>query len=268
MIKWEIAKGTIKGKSHELSKKPNQDSMALSSENHICESPLISVVSDGHGSDKYFRSDLGSHLAVHTSISYIKLLISNFEKAKSPYSEIKDYCIEKLPGKLISFWKRAVKESIKKYPYKETIEDIYVPYGSTLLCTFIYSNILIILQLGDGDILIIDSDYGVEKVFGKDPDLIANETYSLCMQKPERFFKVDVRRIDHNPPELIMISTDGYSNSFKDDDAFYKAGKDYLATIQTEGIQVVRDNLAQWLKETSDDGSGDDTSLILLHRFK
>lgn len=266
MLKWEISKTSIIGKSHEFSKKPNQDSLSVFPDALDCETPLIAVISDGHGADKYYRSEIGSDLAVKTSVAYLKLLIERFERDHIAFQGIRDYCIEKLPQKLIQFWRRAVRNSIQKHPYKKDENNIYLPYGCTLLGILFYSNILITFQLGDGDILFVDVEGSVIKEFGKDENLIANETYSFCMKDAEKFFKINVKRIDHNPPKLILISTDGYSNSFKDDESFYKAGKDFLEMIQKDGISIVRDNLENWLKETSDQGSGDDTTMIVLYR--
>lgn len=267
MQKWEIAKDSITGKSHEASKMPNQDAYALYPDDLLCQVPLIATISDGHGAIKYYRSALGSNLAVQISIAYLKLLLERFQRDNVTFQGIRDYCIEKLPQKLIQFWKRGVKNSIQKYPYKNEEKDIYVPYGCTLLGIVLFSNILITFQLGDGDILLVDANGGVNKEFGKDENLIANETYSLCMENAQNHFKISVRRIDHNPPELILISTDGYSNSFKNDESFYKAGKDILEIIQKEGIQIIRNNLKDWLKDTSDQGSGDDTTMIILNRI-
>ena len=267
MKKWEIVKASVIGKSHEQTKKPNQDALAIFPDNLVCEVPLIAAISDGHGADKYYRSNIGSDLAVKTSIDYLKLLVERFQRDTVNFQGIRDYCIEKLAQKLILFWNRDVRQHIQRCPYNKKEENIFLPYGCTLIGLLIYSNILVTFQLGDGDILIVDSDKNVTKEFGKDSNLIANETYSLCMKKPEKYFKVNVRRIDHNPPELILLSTDGYSNSFKDDESFYQAGKDFLEIIRTEGIQVVTDNLETWLKDTSDSGSGDDTTIVLLHRI-
>lgn len=268
MQKWDIVTSSIIGKSHESSKLPNQDSLAIFPENMVSGTPIIATISDGHGAERYHRSHLGSNLATLTSIAYIKLLLERFQRDNIKFQGIRDYCIEKFPQKLIQFWRRAVRESIGKYPYKEREENIYLPYGCTLLGVVIFNNILITFQLGDGDILFVQSTLEVSKDFGRDQNLIANETYSLCTNDAIKNFKVNVRRIDYDPPDLIIISTDGYSNSFKDDDSFYKAGKDFLSIIQNDGILEIQDNLKNWLKETSDQGSGDDTTMILLHRKK
>lgn len=265
MYRWEIAKASIVGRSHEQSKKPNQDTLGTFPNELICDIPLVAVISDGHGANKYYRSDIGADIAVKSSIAYLKLLVGKFQKDNIKFQGIRDYCIEKLAQKITLFWKRAVRESIQKYQYTEEESNIYIPYGCTVLGLLFYENILITFQLGDGDILLVNSEE-VTKEFGKDENLIANETYSLCMKGAEKYFNVNVKRIDHSPPELILISTDGYSNSFKDDESFYKAGKDFLEILQKEGIQVIRDNLDEWLKETSNNGSGDDTTMILLHR--
>ena len=76
-----------------------------------------------------------------------------------------------------------------------------------------------------------------------------------------------VRRVDAqrggSAPALIMLSTDGYANCFGDDEAFFKVGGDFLEYLKAEGPSFVRDKLADWLQQSSRDGSGDDITVGL-----
>jgi hypothetical protein len=65
---------------------------------------------------------------------------------------------------------------------------------------------------------------------------------------------------------MLLLSTDGYSNSFASPDAFLKAGADYLNAIRTEGAEGVRKELPKWLVETSENGSGDDITVGIIYR--
>ena len=68
------------------------------------------------------------------------------------------------------------------------------------------------------------------------------------------------------PPALILLATDGYANSFVNEAAFLQVGTDILEMIRTEGLETVQENLATWLAEASQDGSGDDITLGILCR--
>jgi serine/threonine protein phosphatase PrpC len=297
MAVWQIASATIKGKSHEKSGMPNQDALILyqidkkikgdethfnTSLDHInSEIGGVAVVSDGHGSERYFNSHIGSRLAVESVKEYFEEFLKLAKEKDREFYELNEYLKDKVDN-IIEIWKTKVINDIIKNTPNESIEikdemsssdtqqnypeERIISYGATLLSVVLYKQYQFTIQLGDGDILVVDKYGEVSKLFGKDPGLIANETHSLCMKNAKQHFKFDMRRIDLNPPQMILLSTDGYSNSFKDDDSFFKAGKDILEIIKIHGIQKVRENLENWIRETSNMGSGDDTTVIVLHR--
>lgn len=64
---------------------------------------------------------------------------------------------------------------------------------------------------------------------------------------------------------MIMLTTDGYSNSFNDENDFLSVPKEYAELIQKDGIEKVSDSLSAWLAETTTEGSGDDISLGIIY---
>jgi hypothetical protein len=69
-----------------------------------------------------------------------------------------------------------------------------------------------------------------------------------------------------DPPALVLLTTDGYSNAFVNDDAFRKVATDILQMCQTEGWGFLQEQLPIWLEEASRIGSGDDVTAVLLIR--
>ena len=69
------------------------------------------------------------------------------------------------------------------------------------------------------------------------------------------------------PPALILVSTDGYANSFRNEAGFFKVGSDLLDMIREDGLDSISDNLETWLIEASQAGSGDDVTLGLICRM-
>ena len=67
-----------------------------------------------------------------------------------------------------------------------------------------------------------------------------------------------------------MASTDGYANSYPDEESFQKVGQDILNLIcQDEagidaGLDSVESSLKEWLDETSEKGSGDDITVGII----
>lgn len=70
---------TCIGASHITSGKPCQDN----SESFSWEKGKLIIVSDGHGSDKYFRSDRGSEIAVKVTKNAIVSFVENFTATES-----------------------------------------------------------------------------------------------------------------------------------------------------------------------------------------
>ena len=68
------------------------------------------------------------------------------------------------------------------------------------------------------------------------------------------------------PTPLIMLSTDGFANSFRDDAGFFKFGSDLRDLIVADGLEKVNASLPDWLAEITARGSGDDVSLGIVCR--
>jgi hypothetical protein len=123
------------------------------------------------------------------------------------------------------------------------------------------------LQLGDGEILNVSEAGEVVSVLAKDERLFANETTSLCTPDAENNFRVRVLPLSGEPPALILLSTDGYVNSFSDSAGFFKVGSDLLEMLRADGFDSINDSLKGWLEEATRSGSGDDCTLALVCRM-
>lgn len=290
---WGLIGASIQGYSHLRSNKKNQDSFNIFPNEPITSPPIIFALSDGHGGEKYYRSDIGSKLAVESAIEILT------EFTKSPLiEEINTENIEEMNKKIkntvcldiVKNWRKKVASqenpedikgdfnSIQREKNRPSIVDKQLePYGSTLLIAVICTNCGIFIQLGDGDILFLSGKNQVERPIPKDENLIANETYSLCLPGAEHYFKVNCilfgnkNEIDNSSdPSLIMLSTDGYSNSYTSDENFEKVLIDLSKIIfenpegLQSGIKNIKDNLESWLQETSKLGSGDDITVGLM----
>ena len=139
-------------------------------------------------------------------------------------------------------------------------------YGATIVSIVLTESYAIYLQLGDGDILIVGENGEVTRPYTSDERLIANETTSLCSKDAWRDFRSAFQVFSGNPPALILISTDGYANSFQNEAAFEVVGTDILEMIRAQGLEKIELELETWLKEASELGSGDDITLALAYR--
>jgi len=279
---WRIIGETVPGASHLRAGVPNQDSILCVRESSR-SLPIVLSVSDGHGSPKCFRSDRGSQFAVKKAA----FLISEFldeRRGKFDLTGIesqKDY----LAGEFLNRWREAVEADLKKEPFNEKefenlekksdakarklVEDNpLLAYGATSLTVAMEQDFVLYLQLGDGDILNVSEAGEVTKPLPEDPRLLANETTSLCLPKAENDFRFLVQKIsDEQSPSMILLSTDGYLNSFSSEAGFFQAGTDILNMLAAEnGFDAVNENLKAWLEEATQMGSGDDCTVGIIYR--
>ena len=143
----------------------------------------------------------------------------------------------------------------------------FLAYGSTILGVLAAPEFLVYLQLGDGDILLVSDAGEVSRPWARDGRRLSAETTSLCTLEAWKSVHVAVQPNAAQAPRLVLLSTDGYSDSFREDAGFLKVASDILEIIRREGFEKVEQSMESWLSETSRLGSGDDTTLgILYHK--
>lgn len=279
--RWRVIGSSVSGASHIRGGIPNQDALGWLQKSGSRRS-LIVAASDGHGSPKYFRSHIGSRLAVETAITLAQEFLNGQPDSKN-LSAIKRTAEERLPQELSRRWREAVESHIENNPFsdeelaalekkdgvaaREAVQNKPVhAYGATILTALVEESFILYLQLGDGDILLVSDGGDVERPLPKDERLFANETTSLSSQSAWSDFRFSFQTLAGPPPALILLSTDGYANSFISEEAFLKVGKDLLEMIRADGLDEVNQNLETWLNEASAAGSGDDITLAIICR--
>ncbi len=284
VLPWRILRCSVQGASHYNSGLPNQDAIHWDQDKYR-GLPLMLAIADGHGGEKYFRSKIGARLAVQAAVEEMK----NFEKGllNQPLSQslsVVEDAAKHLPWSIVSRWKELVEqhrkdngftpeetERIKKMENADVWEAITANptllYGTTLLSVLVTESFILYLQIGDGDILTISTSGKVSRPIPDDERLLANETTSLCNPTAVGDFRTYFQSLVDLKPALILLSTDGYSNSFRNPEGFLKVGTDIWNMIRSDGLQKVEENLEEWLKLATERGSGDDITLGLLCRM-
>lgn len=278
--RWRVAGRSVRGATHERNGKPNQDAICWLPESSS-GLPLILAVADGHGSSKSFRSETGAHLAVETATQVINDFLLGQTQTEN-LSATKRAAEEWLPKALARRWTEAVETHLAAHPLSTDEINLLggdrhaavgqaVPansqlaYGTTILAAAVAEGFILYLQLGDGEILTVSGEGEVTRPLPKDERLFANETTSLCSQDAWRDFRVSFQVVSHTPPALILLSTDGYPNSFRDEQGFLKVGSDILEVIRTGGLDKFNDHIESWLTESTYAGSGDDVTLGIIY---
>lgn len=280
-VRWRAIGAFVRGDSHRRSGLPNQDALALVPGQG--DRALVAIA-DGHGSDTSFRSDVGASFAVTTAVRVVRAFAQTVG-ARSSVDALRKAAAAELPVRIVRGWIDAVSADLSDRPFMDwelerlrasthpdAVADLrtnpLIAYGATLLVAADLDPFLMMLQLGDGDIVAISSGDPppIAKPVPADARLVGNETTSLCLPKAEADFRLSVIDMTKEAPELLLLTTDGYANSFVDEGAFLQAGPDILGHIRERGLDWVGEQLPSWLEEASRHGSGDDITMGILCR--
>ncbi len=279
---WRVIGESVPGATHLRAGTPNQDAILQMRESGRAL-PLVVSVSDGHGSDKCFRSHRGSRFAVRKAVQLVSEFLDEW-RGRFDRAAMEDELKDKAAGEFVRRWRSVVEADLKTKPLTsaelETLEkkdgagarkvveeNPLLAYGATSLTVAVEERFILYLQLGDGEIITVSESGEVERPLARDERLFANETTSLCLAGAENDFRSGLRPLSDAPPALVLVSTDGYVNSFSDDAGFLKVGSDLLEMMRAEGFDSVNASLRGWLEEATRAGSGDDTTVSIICRM-
>ena len=268
--KWAVVSASVRGASHDRRGLPNQDATA-----HRLIGPgltgVVAAVADGHGGSRYVRSDRGSALAVDVAGE----VVAEFVDGHGPGQDLAVAVRERLIPVLVDRWRTRVLADLDADPLndreREKIGDgdgdnVYLSYGATLLIAAAWADVVLLLQLGDGDVVAVSSSGDVQRPIPDDARLVAGETTSLGLPDAIESFRLAQLTTSAVPEvELLMLCTDGYGNSFADPDWRNDVGTDLLGRARRDGLEVLGRALPAWLAESASAG-GDDVTMALLHR--
>lgn len=281
-IQWQVIGESCRGASHVKGNLPNQDALSFWLPESGFGPPAILAIADGHGSPQHFRSASGAKLAVQAATSLL-LAFAKMHGSQSDANSLRAEVAE-LPQRVVENWTASVSAHLAANPFREeefsrlqdpqdadaraeVTNNPLVAYGATLLCVLVTEYYAVFLQIGDGDILWVDDTGKTVRPVPADARLIANQTTSLCQSEAWKDFRWHVEAPLHHPPALILVSTDGYANSFRSDEDFLLIGSDFLKIARTGGLQKVSAQLPGILHEASEKGSGDDVTFGIMCRL-
>jgi hypothetical protein len=221
---------------------------------------VVLAAADGHGSSS--RGGQGAALAVEVAEEFLLDFYQALEpQHRTQLPRVRELMREPVCRKLVQAWAQRVRESVGEVL---PVRDVLREYGTTLLAVLFAPEFVLFLQVGDGDLLVVQEDGRVVPGVERHPRNFADETDSLC--QPQAWLSA---QISVWPPflgeTLVLVSTDGYANSFATHAAFEQIGPDYLARVREQGMAAVLEELEAILEETSLRGSGDDITLGLIH---
>lgn len=256
---WRAVSASRRGSAHGEGV-PNQDAVQVERVASAGGDVWVVAVADGHGGARYVRSDVGARTAVDVAVRSVADALTGRDDPAAVLREVVPRIVEE--------WRTQVAADARDRPFTEAerargSDGSATAYGATLLVAVIGGHGVAVAQVGDGDALVRSHGFATRPVPGDDR-LVAGETTSLCLDSAADDFRYAVVP-DSADPDLVLLSTDGYGNSFAQADWWHGLVDDLADFVVRSGFDRVADELPGWLEESARVG-GDDVSAVLLVR--
>lgn len=241
------------GASHARRGKPCQDEVGGLSFGDV----VAVAVADGLGSSRH--AEVGARLAVQIALDAVARFADELGEQAADLADVHRLAAERLRVQVVREW-------VARVRLRAGSDDVpLVDYGATLVFALATPRFLLIGQLGDGDVLLVGRDGQVTTPIPDDPAAFADETPSLCLHEAWLAMRVRVFPVPEEET-LLLLSTDGYANSYSSDEEFHRVGPDYLELAQKGGLAAgVAPHLRGFLEQVTAGGSGDDIGVAILH---
>lgn len=281
------------GAGHKPENKPCQDYGR-----HFADERLkIIALSDGHGGNKYFRSQEGARIASQIAIESLQTFcqgcdLSEFLAAKNDFIKqepIKDgelsynnqeFVMRHLFQHICSEWHRQIREHFITNPFSKEeiaylqsinttdyyintngdVKDSHLPsaYGCTLMAVAATPNFWLGIHIGDGKCVAFNEDGTWYEPIPWDENCFQNLTTSLSKQDYESFRYC----IGRKQPAAIFIGSDGMDDSYQPMEALADCyGNYFLWPMLQYGVEKLEEKLSDLLDQISTIGSKDDMSI-------
>ena len=116
---------TVRGASHEASGTPCQDSARVYTSKQVS----IAAVSDGHGSEKHFRSDAGSEMATRIAVRSIMDFSERNGGLDRIFGDDPDNAARRIAGNIICGWNEEIEAHIRFAPLSEQEQALSNRHG-------------------------------------------------------------------------------------------------------------------------------------------
>jgi hypothetical protein len=265
--RWEVFGATARGSLHARVGRQNQDAYGCRAD--PAGRWAIAALADGHGHELAVRAGTGARLAVDLAMA----LSADYCRREGPTAGSVG---EEMARLLVETWRSAVEQHLDGSPWsKDELErcgrtDLLLEhpvsgYGTTVILTVAREATVLCWQLGDGESLAVTSAGAVVPTLPDDARLVGTRTTSLASRSAEGDFRFSTLDAGATAIAALVSASDGYVNSFTDDDGYAQAARDIWKLIGDKGAPAVADSLQGWLASTSAEGTGDDATMTVLY---
>lgn len=266
----------------------------------VSPSMSIAVVCDGHGGQRYFRSNVGARMATEVTVSCIKAFVKEVDKklfkdkdftpkaaVTTEASDLRtvtketatDKAIRQLLSSIIYEWRTRVEDHAKATPLSdeektilgnlnlEKLEgegEIEKTYGCTLICYVCTPTYWFAFQVGDGKCIAFDTEGKWSEPIPWDDRCFLNRTTSICDSSAIDEFRYCYCG-NGTHPTAIFLGSDGIDDSFGETENMVNFYIQILKAITSDGVEKTEETLRETLPQLSKIGSKDDMSVACIY---
>ena len=182
---WTVLSASRIGSVHVRDELPLQDAVLTWSDG----AQAVAAVADGHGHKAHFRSDIGSALAAVSAVEELRRVLGDLTDPEAAGD-----VVTAAAAAIVDSWVTKVRHHIEANPFDvaaderhaAAVHDPLRPYGTTLLAAAVSGDLLVVLQIGDGDAVLVTDQGEALRAVADDPQLDGMHTSSLCEPQPLR----------------------------------------------------------------------------------
>jgi hypothetical protein len=287
---------SCQGESHKAINKVCQD---YSYSNVYENGVAIAVVCDGHGGQRYFRSDVGAKFACETTVKNVGIFIENIDSSLfigRPYTTAaaiatqvdnsefnkeskEDKAFRQLFSSIIYDWTVQVREHAENNPItdaeKEGLQEKWVSefnegqslekvYGCTLMAYVQTQDYWFAFHIGDGKCISFDEKVRWKEPIPWDDRCFLNRTTSLCDAQAIDEFRYCYQG-NGEYPMAIFLASDGIDDSFGEEKNQVNFYIQILKKLKDSTKEEVYEEIASTLPQLSKIGSQDDMSISMIY---
>jgi hypothetical protein len=262
-MSWVAFGGSMTGSTHLRHGEPNEDAWAVSGRGDRA----AAAVADGHGSPRCPRAARGARFAVDIATAMVVTA-----DVAAGADDLDRWLRDDVCARVVAAWRARVRADARSRPLgaaeTEAIggrgdDEILSAYGCTLVAVVATPTALAVLQVGDGDAVLVHRDGRTTSPVPLDPNAVAGATSSLAQRDPCRAARTAAAAT--TDVALAWVSTDGFGSAFAEPTWRDEVGRDLLDRVTSLPLAELSDRVPQWLEEPARI-AGDDATMAVLAR--
>lgn len=280
---------SCQGESHKGTNKPCQDY----SYSYTSPNLTIAIVCDGHGGERYFRSDVGARLCAEVTRQCVETFVKDIDASMfdaKPFTQrgvdfpieetiATDNAFRQLFSSIIYNWEKQITEHAANVELTEWershVAEKYLDgflagnalektYGCTLMCYVCTDSYWFAFHIGDGKCIAFSEQNVWSEPIPWDERCFLNKTTSICDSDAINEFRYCFCG-DGTFPFAIFLGSDGIDDSFGETENMVNFYVQLAKMLAKDGYDNTLSSLTETLPQLSKIGSKDDMSIACVY---